>query len=301
LSYSNTSVFMVDNGSADGSEGAIEREFPEVHVIQMHRNSGFATAANRGMQEAARDGAEFVWLLNNDTVVRPDALVELVRTAFEHPSAGFIGSAIYYAQQPTKIWALGGSIDLERFATDHLQLDEYVENEARGDREVDYVPGCSMLVRISALRRIGLMRECFFLYFEDADWSMRARSLGYKTMISLSSVVWHEWDRGRRESEPHYIRYLTRNRLWFCRIWNRKRILSALATAVWVSGGIWLRTWRAQVPSGRLLRIFWEFSRGALPGLFARIPGGSMATGFPELKLPAVDPDAVPPGGHGMK
>lgn len=165
-------------------------------LIQTGANLGFAGGNNVGLRYAlARNDFDYVWLLNNDTVIKPDALTHMVRRMKEKPQAGMCGSTLLYYHEPEKVQALGGAVYNKWFAIPrHIgtfrkasePIDrEYVESKMK------YVVGASMLVSKWFLKDIGLMCEDYFLYFEELDWAMRAR--GYYTFAyAPKSIIYHK-------------------------------------------------------------------------------------------------------------
>lgn len=106
--YPSFRIVVVDNGSSDGSEAALLEKFPYLDIVQTGCNLGYAGGNNRGIRHALANGADYVWLLNNDTVVAPDALAELVAMAEATPHSGMIGSKILFYDRPDTIWFAGG-------------------------------------------------------------------------------------------------------------------------------------------------------------------------------------------------
>src|SRR2546425_647264 len=108
LDYNHWKVIVLDNGSTDGSLRHIRERHPEVEIMKLGENLGFAKGNNAGIRAAVERGAEYVWLLNNDTEVDPGALRALVETAESDPRIGAVGSAIYSMAKPEQLLAWGG-------------------------------------------------------------------------------------------------------------------------------------------------------------------------------------------------
>jgi GT2 family glycosyltransferase len=106
--YRNLQIIVVDNGSTDDSVERIRSAFPEVTLIETGQNLGFPSGCNVGLRAGLTGDAEFLWLLNNDTVCPPDTLRKLVRRAVANPDAGLVGTVLLYAHDPTKVQAWGG-------------------------------------------------------------------------------------------------------------------------------------------------------------------------------------------------
>ena len=165
-------------------------------LIRSSLNRGFAGANNLGLKYAlARSDFDFVWLLNNDTVVEPQALSELVRRMEEKPDAGMCGSTLLYYHAPRVIQTLGGA-RFNRWTGIGRQLDkDRVLSDAHDpgwiEKEMDYVYGASLLVSKRFIENIGLMSEEYFIYFEELDWVRRARGT-FGLAYAPKSIVYHK-------------------------------------------------------------------------------------------------------------
>jgi len=216
LDYPNYEIMVVDNGSTDGSVSAIRGQFPAVTIIETGENLGFAGGNNVGMRHALENGADCVLLLNNDTEVAPDFLGRLVEAAEADPRVGMAGPMIYYYDQPEVIWSAGGEIDWRRGCTRMVGLDERDDGQfGRAAREVDFVTGCAVLVRATALRQAGLLDERFFMYYEEVEWCVRTRRTGFRIIHVPSAHMWHKIAPGVQADSPRVHYYMTRNRLLF--------------------------------------------------------------------------------------
>lgn len=173
----------------------VKHEIPLV-LIKNSSNLGFAAGNNVGLRYVIKeDDFEYVWLLNNDTVVQPDALQHLVERMREKPSAGICGSTLYYYDKTELVQSQGGStynkwlgfakqISFKKPSNQLLSIDEV-------ERQIDYVAGASMLVSRNFLLDIGLMSEDYFLYFEEIDWSVRGTK-NYQLGYAEKSIVYHK-------------------------------------------------------------------------------------------------------------
>jgi GT2 family glycosyltransferase len=183
--YQGCQVIVLDNGSTDGSQAWLHASFPQVHLVALGRNRGFAAANNAGMALALSAGADFVALLNNDTRVEPDWLAALVDAAEADPAA-----AICQARQRT--W--DGSHEIRfRFIPEWAEAAQArVPVERPGAPSLTpFASGCAMLIRCSALRRIGLFDERYFNYVEDVDLTLRAWIAGYRVLDVPQAIVYH--------------------------------------------------------------------------------------------------------------
>ena len=224
---------VVDNGSTDGSVGRLRTLFPELRVIANETNLGFAAACNVGIRSAIEAGAEFVWLLNNDTVVDPDALAELVRVLQTRRAAAFAGSKIYYADRPDELWFAGGDLPFFGSEPRHHGLDETDTGYHDEVMACGFITGCSLLVRTSVIAAIGLMPEAYFVYWEDVDWNERAAAVGFQRLYVPASRVWHKVSASSNGPsgcrDPLVDRYCMRNAILFHR---RHRLLGLPVAAL---------------------------------------------------------------------
>jgi hypothetical protein len=226
MTYDRFQIVIVDNASADGSGPALVADYADeerVHVILNEKNLGFAGGNNTGIARALASGADYVWLLNNDTFVDPDTLSELAAAAAEHPEAGMLGSKVYFADRPTTLWFAGGFIrDVCEGSVYHRGLEEEDLGQYDEAETVDYVTGCSLLVSAELVRTIGAMSEDYFLYWEEVDWCDRATAAGRPCMYVPASKVWHKVGASLgATNSPTQIRYDARNRLVF--YWRNRR------------------------------------------------------------------------------
>jgi GT2 family glycosyltransferase len=192
LNYPNFRLIVVDNGSTDGSTDIISKNYPKVHFIENNENLGYAKGNNVGIRYALENNADYVWLLNNDTVVEQHALLNMVVEAEKDPLNGIIGGKIYYLNSAKKIWFAGAMIEWSRGTSNHIGLNETDVGQYDYVQEIDRVAGCSMLVRREVCHSVGLLDENFFLYVEEVDWCVRARKAGFKCLFVPSSIVYHK-------------------------------------------------------------------------------------------------------------
>jgi GT2 family glycosyltransferase len=185
LHYPNYRVIVVDNGSEDGSPARIRDARPDVNLIEAGENRGFSAGNNIGVRHALAHGAEFVWLLNNDTTVETDALTVLVAEASKDPQIGIVGSAVYFGRDSGRLQAWGGGTVGWSLSTGRF------DDSPTPPESVDYIMGASMLIRREVFETVGLLDESYFIYFEDIDFCRRAMSRGWKLAVAPESVVHH--------------------------------------------------------------------------------------------------------------
>lgn len=190
-------------------------------LIDTGGNLGFAGGNNVGLRYSCRQGdAQFVWLLNTDTVVRPDSLTHLVQRAMLDNRIGMVGSKLVHYWTPSTVQALGGgSFDLRSTRTTHLGAGLNVSDTTPSadtiEASMSYVIGASMLVSKSFIQDVGLMCEDYFLYYEELDWAVRGRRR-YQIAYAAESIVYHKvGGSSSKVASVGALRFIYRNRLKF--------------------------------------------------------------------------------------
>jgi len=182
-------VHVVDNASDDGSVRRIRDAFPQVRISVNRRNLGFGAGLGplleQLLEKSRHDGPDWIWLLNNDTRVAPDALERLLEHARGRPDAGAVGARILDMEPPHAVqtWG-GGRIAWWRGSSRHFTAEV-------ADARLDYITGAAMLLRTAALRETGVFDPRFFLYWEDADLCLRLLQQGWKLTVAADAVVYH--------------------------------------------------------------------------------------------------------------
>jgi GT2 family glycosyltransferase len=192
LTYPNARIVVVDNASGDGTVDAIRLAFPNTEVIVNTSNLRFAGGNNVGISRSIERGAEYVLMLNNDTVVDAEFLSHLVEVAENNKQIGIVGPKIYYFDDPKRIWFAGGLIKWWRGRVTHVGIREVNNGRYDVTMEVDYITGCCMLIKRKVIETIGMLDEQYHIYGEDADLCIRASRVGYRSVYVPSSRVWHK-------------------------------------------------------------------------------------------------------------
>ncbi|MBI1881506.1 MAG: glycosyltransferase family 2 protein, partial [Chloroflexi bacterium] len=188
LSYPHRRIVVVDNGSTDDSVTLIQTQFPEIKLIGTGHNLGFAAGFNVGIRYALSHEAEHIFLLNNDTVVDTTLLDDLLQHAA--PEVGVLAPAIFYADAPDRIWSTGGGR--------HPLLLEMTGHHGRNQAlpcapvEREFLSGCALLIRREVFERVGLLDERFFMYYEDSDFCLRVRQVGFRLLLVPQARLWHK-------------------------------------------------------------------------------------------------------------
>ena len=207
--YTRFATVLVDNGSQDGSAGFVKKNYPEVKMIALSQNLGFAAANNLVLRDVQTD---YVALLNNDTVPDEHWLESLVTALKTHPEAGFAASKMLFYHQPDVVDRAGDAYT--RAGTALLR-----GRGAKADRynNQDWVFGAcagAALYRNSMLEDIGLFDEDFFLLYEDVDLSFRAQLKGYRCLFVPEAVVYHQGSHSIVHDSPMSVYYSHRNLEW---------------------------------------------------------------------------------------
>jgi GT2 family glycosyltransferase len=234
----NLRILVVDNHSMDGSPEAISSDYPQVEQIINSENLGFAAGFNVGLKYALDTGADYFFIVNNDTILSNDCLERLLQPA--NAEVGILAPLIYYASQPKRIWALGGS-------TNPLLLekhDPWAEKDDPGDLpetlDCDFVTGCAMLFPRKTLETIGLFDEKFRMYYEDSDLCLRVRQAGLRIRVVSRAHMWHKVARSSGGRDAPSERYwMARSSIHYFQ--KHARGWQIPATALWRMGSA-LRT-----------------------------------------------------------
>lgn len=214
LDYPDYEVVVVDNGSTDGSVKTIRAHFPAVGILENGENLGYAEGNNVGIRFALSRGAEYIFVLNNDTLVDSQALSGLVDVAIAHPEAGFLGPKVYHRESPQVIQSAGGMFN-KYWESCYRGMDEIEQGQFEELMGVDFVCGCAVLVSRRVIEQIGLLDPRFFLYREDIDWCYRATRAGFRVLYVPSAKVWHRSPHIREAELPRTTYYMARNALLF--------------------------------------------------------------------------------------
>lgn len=188
--YPRLHTIVVDNNSGDGSVEQIQVACPKTSVIANSENSGFARGMNTGIKQALAGGADFVFILNNDTLLSPTTIERLIRQY--QSDIGILAPLIYYAEPSHIIWSGGNKIN-------HWLLE--TKRGLRGQKDKpdwsellvqDFVPACGLLVPRHVFEQIGYFDERFFMYYEDMDFCLRLRRAGFRVLVATRAQMWHK-------------------------------------------------------------------------------------------------------------
>ncbi|MBN3039150.1 MAG: glycosyltransferase family 2 protein [Candidatus Omnitrophica bacterium] len=192
LDYDNFKILIIDNGSNDGSVEYLRERFPEAEFIENDENFGFAKGNNIGIKYALERQANYILILNNDTVVSPALLKDLLDVATKDTEIGIIGPKILYYHQKDKIWFAGGRILSLLGNSWHIGNRKKDLGRYEGIVDEDYQTGCALMIKREVIEKIGMFDPAYFAYFEDADLCLRARAQGYRVVCVRGAKIWHK-------------------------------------------------------------------------------------------------------------
>jgi GT2 family glycosyltransferase len=265
--YSNYEIILVDNASSDGSVDKVRDAYPSVKVLRSQENLGFAAGNNVGIRQALENGADYVWLLNNDTVVEPDSLSHLVQRMKERPEAGMCGSTLVYYENRERVQALAGArynkwLGVAAHIGDGIPR-RNLPTADKVESQMSYIVAASMLVSRSFIETVGPMNESYFLYYEELDWSTRARGC-FSIVYAPKSVVFHKKGSSigtSKQTTPAEKRFrseyfMVRSRL----IFTRRYFPAALPTVyLGIVGTVLIRLLRGEPDRAlTLARVLWS-------------------------------------------
>ena len=212
-------LVVVDNGTGALARAEVAAVAPGAELIAVPENLGFTGGANLGIRRALAAGAEFVLLLNNDALLERGCLGELVRVARGAPRVAAVGAKVLAADDRRRLWSAYGRLTYRAALVELVGHGEPDGPAFAAVQQVDWVPGCAMLLVGTALAEVGLLDERFFAYHEDVDWCTSARARGLRILFAPAARAVH---RGGASLAPHGhaspVRYLSaRNTVLFAR------------------------------------------------------------------------------------
>jgi hypothetical protein len=210
--YANQVTLVLDNASTDGSAEAIRSQFPDVRVLELPENLGYAGNNNVGIHAALALDADWVFVLNEDTILAPDCLSRLVQAGERDPRIGIVGPMVYHHDEPDVIQSAGGRFS--RFWDSfHLAQNTVDDGRLVDPRPVDWISGCAIMVRRSVIEQVGVIDTRYFYYWEETEWCLRASRAGWRVVHVPKARLWHKGVQRDYRPKPTVTYYATRNRL----------------------------------------------------------------------------------------
>ena len=215
--FKSFSVVVIDNSSTDDSPENIKKLFPQVTLIKNSENLGFASAQNQGIRCAIERNHDYIWILNNDTIIDINALGLLVDSLDSDPSIGAVSPLLLEGDglNSSNIQFCGCSINRKlRYFEQHKLLDDGLK--AQSEHPENFcLWGTALLIRTTILKQIGGFDDKLFAYFEDMDLSVRIIKSGFHNRIVKNAIVFHSGTNDPNIRPPHYVYFNTRNRYLF--------------------------------------------------------------------------------------
>ena len=286
LDYPSCHTVVIDNGSTDGSLARLKAAQPDLTLIELPTNIGYTGGSNAGIRYALARGADYVWLLNNDTVVKPDSLSALVATARTHDDIALISPVIrdYERRDSLQFWGIHANMQAQKFVL--------AAKPGDGTRHTSTYPlllwGTALLIRAAAIRHIGYLDERYFAYHEDLNYSLRALRAGFRTVVEPQSVVYHKATSASRIESPFKGYLFSRNLflLWSTYLHGSARYIYPFRYMAWaIHQAVELRESGNDAASNACLDGAWSALRGrygvpgdkamAMPRALRRIIGGA--------------------------
>jgi len=188
--YKNLSIIMLDNLSIDNSVEAVRQQYPDVQVIELQENLGYAGNNNIGIKAAMEQNADWIFVLNDDTILDPLCLTALVEIAESDPKIGMVGPMVYHFDEPNIIQSAGGALGKYWLST-HLGKNEPDRGQFNTPREVEWISGCAIMIRCKLIEQIGTLDADYFLYWEETEWCIRARRAAWRLYHAPRAKLWH--------------------------------------------------------------------------------------------------------------
>lgn len=206
-----TEVIVVDNASKEDEASVISKQYPQVKVIRSEQNLGFAGGNNLGIKEAKGD---YIFLINNDTYFKDFHIEPLIKRLESSDKIGAVCPKLRFAWENNPIQFAGytslSNITLRNRA---IGFGEEDKGQYETPHPTPYAHGAAMLIKREAVEKVGPMPECFFLYYEEIDWSMMFTRAGYEIWYEPSCTVFHKESQTTGQNSPLRTYYITRNRL----------------------------------------------------------------------------------------
>ncbi|MFR0586599.1 glycosyltransferase family 2 protein [Lactobacillus porci] len=203
-------VIVVDNGSKVDETVALKQRYKDVIFIRSEDNLGFAGGNNLGIKRALDEGADYVLLINNDTVLDRRMLQLLMKNV--KPDTVVTSKILYYSK-PDTIWCEGGVIDWKKGNSYNGKMGEKDTHNIE-NYYCDFTSGCCMMISREIINTIGMLKDDYFMYCEDTEYCLRLKQAGYQIMVVPSATLYHKVSASSGgEDSPFSVYYITRNRL----------------------------------------------------------------------------------------
>ena len=204
-------VIVVDNASTNDESSEIERRYPYVKIIRSNQNLGFAGGNNLGIKAAK---GKYLFLVNNDTIFKEFNIQALIDRLESSDTIGLVCPKIRFSWGTNPI-QFAGYTPLSKVTVRNQAIGFGKEDKGQYEtaHPTPYAHGAAMLIKREALEKVGLMPECYFLYYEELDWSMMFTRAGYQIWYEPACTIYHKESQTTGQNSPLRTYYITRNRL----------------------------------------------------------------------------------------
>jgi len=215
LDYPDFEVIVVDNCSSDDSVETIHRKFPRVILIENSKNLGFTGGNNVAIEHAIGLGTDYVWLLNNDTTVEPMALAELINKAEASEEIGMVSPVIHCYLDKDLQQFIGSYVDWRNLQILYPDREFQIESGFKYDGANVCLWGTALLIKKTTIDAIGYLKNEYFAYWEDTEYSLRAIRYGLQNAMCYETKIFHKTpiDSSSLPKGKHYYYFMLRNRL----------------------------------------------------------------------------------------
>lgn len=225
MTFNDFEIVVIDNASTDDSVMKLQEVYPEVKVIECKSNTGVTGGNNIGIKYSMQSGAEYTVLMNNDIETDPQLLSELLSRASQKTVTV---PKIYYYEPSNMLWFAGGQFDWNKGGAHHIGIHEMEESKYDIEKSIDYSPTCCMMIHNSIFKKVGLMDENFFMYYDDADFCARLGQEGIEIRYVPTAKMWHKVSSSTGgEYSKLGTYYMNRNQLYFMKKYKEKISLFA--------------------------------------------------------------------------
>ena len=217
IKYDNYQIILIDNESNPKELKKIKNQFDKIITFPNQKNLGFTGANNVGIEYAIKNDFEYVMLINNDTEVEKNFINPLIELLEKNQNFGAAQPLILNYYNRNKVWSAGGFLNKFFGYTYVIKSPEGIK------KNIDWITGCCFFLRTDVIKKIGLLDEKFFAYYEDVDWSIRIKNAGYDLAFVKSSVVYHHGSKSSKNESNEgtlspFVHYLNiRNHIFLLR------------------------------------------------------------------------------------
>ena len=215
--FNDFQIILIDNESNQKELNDLKNQFDQVKTFTSEKNLGFTGANNIGINYAIKNQFEYVMLLNNDTEIDKNFINPLLKAFQKYNKLGAVQPVIMNFYQNKKVWNAGGNLNKFFGYTSVIKKPKYV------NRKIDWITGGCILIKTEVIKKVGLLDENFFAYYEDVDWSIRIKKAGYDLAVVKSSLIYHHGSKASKNESSEgtlspFVHYLNiRNHIFLLR------------------------------------------------------------------------------------